>query len=183
MESTSDAIAPRPSPAPGDPAEPHVAPFDDEALRAAEQATTAMHRSVCRDQQNDPSHAPEYISFVELCCAQGELNSDAAMPPHNGIPIELVVCDSEELRACMIGLLNLAIFHGGIPPSWCLIPVVPVLKPGKTGSDISNYRPISLLAAMAKLFDRLLFKRIKIIMGHRLGEWQGGGCQGADTWA
>jgi hypothetical protein len=38
--------------------------------------------------------------------------------------------------------------------------VIAVPKPGKDGSDLAQYRPISLMSVMYKLFELLILQRI-----------------------
>jgi hypothetical protein len=38
--------------------------------------------------------------------------------------------------------------------------VIPILKPGKDHSNPSNYRPISLLSSISKVFERIILKRL-----------------------
>ena len=57
-----------------------------------------------------------------------------------------------------------------------------VLKPGKDGSESSNFRPISLLSVTYKLFERILLNRIKHLIDDKLPIKQAGfrpnrGCQ------
>lgn len=48
-----------------------------------------------------------------------------------------------------------------VPLSWKFAEVIMIPKPGKPPSELTSYRPISLLPIMSKLFERLLLKRIK----------------------
>lgn len=47
-----------------------------------------------------------------------------------------------------------------IPKIWHKAKVVAILKPNKTGDNLKNYRPISLLSIVYKLFERLLLRRV-----------------------
>jgi hypothetical protein len=38
--------------------------------------------------------------------------------------------------------------------------VIPIPKPGKDHSNPSNYRPISLLSSISKVFERMILKRL-----------------------
>lgn len=46
------------------------------------------------------------------------------------------------------------------PTRWKLGKVIPILKPGKDPTAPSSYRPITLLSAVSKLFERLLMDRM-----------------------
>ena len=49
---------------------------------------------------------------------------------------------------------------GYLPKAWKHAKVIMVPKPGKDLSSAKNYRPISLLSCLGKLFERLLAGRI-----------------------
>jgi hypothetical protein len=46
------------------------------------------------------------------------------------------------------------------PKQWRHATVIPIPKPGKDHSDPSNYRPISLLSSISKIFERIILKRL-----------------------
>lgn len=54
-----------------------------------------------------------------------------------------------------------------IPKQWKRAEVIVLNKPGKPSEDPGSYRPISLLPAIGKLFERLYIKRLKKIVGDR----------------
>lgn len=47
------------------------------------------------------------------------------------------------------------------PTKWKEAVIIPVRKPGKPASDVSSYRPISVLPTMSKIFDRIILTRMK----------------------
>lgn len=64
------------------------------------------------------------------------------------------------LAIIMNNCLNLGYF----PQKWKISRVIPVLKPGKDPTDPANYRPIALLSNIGKLFERILFERMRLIV-------------------
>ena len=54
-------------------------------------------------------------------------------------------------------LFNKCIQYGRFPNSWKLANISPIHK-GKNPSQVNNYRPISLLSCVAKVFERCIFK-------------------------
>jgi hypothetical protein len=51
-----------------------------------------------------------------------------------------------------------------VPQQRKVAEVIMISKPGKPPHETSSYRPISLLPIMSKLFEKLLLKRLKIII-------------------
>lgn len=56
-------------------------------------------------------------------------------------------------------IFNKSIQEGYFPSAWKISNVTPVYKAGKR-SDVSNYRPISILAAASKVFKRIIFNKV-----------------------
>lgn len=67
--------------------------------------------------------------------------------PHKAIVFLMYV-----FRSCM----KLSYF----PDVWKHAKVIPIPKPGKDQSVSSNYRPISLLSSLSKIFEKVILKRI-----------------------
>ena len=61
-------------------------------------------------------------------------------------------------------IFNAIIISNYFPESWKLAKIIVVLKPGKPAEEPSSYRPISLLTAISKLFERLLMIRLNPII-------------------
>lgn len=57
-------------------------------------------------------------------------------------------------------VLNRCLELAYFPNQWKLAKVVPVLKPGKDPTCPKSYRPISLLSALSKVFERCIYNRI-----------------------
>ena len=70
-----------------------------------------------------------------------------------------------------------------LPLIWRLVPILPIQKPNKPATDIENHRPISLFAALLKMYDKLLFLRMWPPIRAAVSPWQGGGIEGADLMA
>ena len=47
-------------------------------------------------------------------------------------------------------------FSGIFPDDWKCTRVTPLLKQGET-SDLNNYRPISVISVIAKVFERIVY--------------------------
>jgi len=63
---------------------------------------------------------------------------------------------------------------GTLPKLWREAKVVAILKPNKSGDVVNNFRPISLLSVVYKLFERMLLKRIQPLLEKALPVEQAG---------
>ena len=79
----------------------------------------------------------------------GVMNSALHRLPERGIQFL-----SELFNVC----LRLAYF----PAKWKTATVIVIPKPGKNSSRAENLRPISLLSATSKIFERLIQRRIRV---------------------
>ena len=63
------------------------------------------------------------------------------------------------LTPCLAFLFNQSISYGIVPTEWKLTRVSPILKKGKR-QDVNNYRPISIIPAVAKVFERIIYHQL-----------------------
>jgi hypothetical protein len=61
-------------------------------------------------------------------------------------------------------LCNEVLESGFFPPQWKIVLIIMIQKPGKSAEFAESYRPIRLLPVLSKLFEKLIFPRISIIM-------------------
>jgi retron-type reverse transcriptase len=54
-----------------------------------------------------------------------------------------------------------------VPSYWKAAEVIMIPKPGKPATEVTSYRPISLLPVLSKLFKKILLKRLKPILDER----------------
>ena len=64
----------------------------------------------------------------------------------------------------LVNLINAAFRLKYVPQLWKVAEVIMIPKPGKSPHEVTSYRPISLLPIMSKLFEKLLLKRLEIII-------------------
>ena len=57
-------------------------------------------------------------------------------------------------------LFNKSLRAGHFPTSWKQANVTPIFKNKGTNSEPTNYRPISLLSCISKIFEKLVFKQV-----------------------
>ena len=158
---------------------PPVLQFDDVA--AAQSARHVRQWERCQLTMSLEDFLPGLFSFSELCDAQASMNADAVTSPYDPLPMMAVLMTSEVGRSCLLGMLNLVYVTANLPSLWAMVPVLPIRKPGKLNGDIGGHRPISLMAALFKLYDKLLHQRIWPAIAAAVTPWQGGGIMGADV--
>lgn len=71
-------------------------------------------------------------------------------------------------------IFNAILRLGYFPMQWKVAQVILIQKPGKDPSEVSSYRPISLLPILSKVYEKLLLEKLKpllrkIIPNHQFG--------------
>lgn len=104
------------------------------------------------------------FSMRELTSAIDQLRNVSEGPDriHNGMLKQLPLCAMKALLASF----NLLWARGDFPTTWREAIIVPVLKPGKDGSDPLHYRPIALTSCLCKLFEKMVNLRFTWFLEH-----------------
>ena len=89
------------------------------------------------------------------------------------LPIELFKEASENIRTYLLDIINQSLLEGIGPEDWGKQTICPFFKKGDP-TKCENYRGISLINHAAKLYERILERRARIIIEPQLGEWQHG---------
>ena len=63
----------------------------------------------------------------------------------------------------MVDIFNLSLRTARFPDDWKLAKVTPVFKDGNR-NDCGNYRPISVISVVAKVFEKLVYQQLKSFM-------------------
>lgn len=80
-------------------------------------------------------------------------------PGEDGIPIEALKLGGDELVGAIAELFNKCLEKGKIPKDWTNAEIILLHKKGDI-TKLENYRPISLLQQIYKLFTKVITKRI-----------------------
>lgn len=91
----------------------------------------------------------------------------------DGIPPFIVKGCYDILEDPLYYVFNLSLRLGKFPEIWKVSRITPIFKKGKK-DRVENYRPISILSTLAKLFEQILYKKIlsyilKYISNHQHG--------------
>jgi len=118
-----------------------------------------IHRSALLDPPVQPgTQRLEPITCEEIRKAFSTFKPKKSTGPDD-IPMLVLKCSQEVLMRHLSSLFNLIIAQCKIPEAWKTARLKPIFKKGDRGV-ISNYRPISNLNSISKVFERCLLNRI-----------------------
>ena len=94
------------------------------------------------------------ISLESVLKTLKSINPNKATGPDN-IPNKVLKMAAEILSPSLSAIFNRSLSMGIYPDDWKMARVLPIFKSGDK-DDIGNYRPISIMSAIAKVFGRLV---------------------------
>ena len=108
------------------------------------------------------------------------LHLDMAKKVSGNIPIRVLKASIREITPILTRCFNSSLDEGVFPSELKLADVIPVYKKGSK-TDKSNYRPISLLPALSKVFEKLICKQLLQFMQSKLSKYLCGFRKGFST--
>ena len=75
------------------------------------------------------------------------------------IPCKLLKIAAVIVAPSLTQIFNMIISTGIFPTDWKLAKVTPIFKKGKK-DEMNNYRPISVISVVAKIFEKLIFEQL-----------------------
>ena len=125
--------------------------------------------------------SPISFGFTEVSLQDIEHEIECLNPkkgiPSGSIPTKVIIDNKDILAKSLHSFVNNSINTGNIPNSLKLGDIAPVFKKGDATS-VSNYRPVSVLPAISKIYERVLQKQLlnnidihlsKFLCGYRKG--------------
>ncbi len=97
------------------------------------------------------------ISFTEVYQALCKLDTSKAMGSDNVHPF-LLKTNALSIHEQLTTLYNSCLNSSTLPSSWKLHKITPIPKKGDL-SDVTNYRPISLLSIPSKVLERIIYDK------------------------
>ena len=91
---------------------------------------------------------------------------DSSSPGNAGISPKVLKLAPEVLTPVYTSLFNSCIAHGIVPAEWKSATVTPLFKNKGVNSDVNNYRGISVLAPLSKIFEKVLNEQIVNYFDH-----------------
>jgi Reverse transcriptase (RNA-dependent DNA polymerase)/Endonuclease-reverse transcriptase len=113
------------------------------------------------------------ISIAEVKKAVEHMQNHKA-PGCDGLPAEVFKNGGDALQTWMKRIFNAAWKQGRIPEDWGKAIICPIYKRKGDKADCGNYRGISLLPHITKIYERILERRLRSHVEEKLGEWQHG---------
>ncbi|KAI4897477.1 hypothetical protein NFI96_008599 [Prochilodus magdalenae] len=121
-----------------------------------------------------PSISPHPLATNSLTCF-ASLSSDEILQllessnpttyPLDPIPSPLLRSISLELLPFISSLINSSLSSGYVPQAFKTARVVPILKkPSLDSSDVSSYRPVSLLSFLSKILERAVYNQVSFFL-------------------
>ena len=98
------------------------------------------------------------VTYTELDAAVKALQKDKS-PGYDEISSNIVLTSYPEIREVLRFLFNKSIKTGIFPDQMKVARVIPVFKSGDP-SQMTNYRPISILPVFSKLLERIVYNRV-----------------------
>ncbi len=87
------------------------------------------------------------------------LNMKNSSPGHDDIDVKILKKVSDSIVVPITHLCNLSLSNGNVPNDLKIAKIVPIYKKG-TKDKLSNYRPVSVLPALSKIYERLVYNRL-----------------------
>ncbi len=94
---------------------------------------------------------------MDVFNAIAEFRSSSAGP--DGIDAKFVKLAAHVLMYPLVDLFNLSLSTCSIPSIWKCACVTPIFKSGDA-TDMNNYRPISIICFIAKVFEKLIYNQL-----------------------
>ncbi|CAB4041278.1 Hypothetical predicted protein, partial [Paramuricea clavata] len=128
----------------------------------------------------------DLTTISDLTLTEGEvryvlrnLDEEKATGPDK-IPAVLLKNCAASIAPSLCELFNKSLSSGQLPSEWKLSNVCPIPKKSPL-HEVSNYRPISLLSLVSKVFERCIYNRLIDHISSKLNELQYGFQRGKST--
>lgn len=107
-----------------------------------------------------PNPEPKKFTMDELCNAIRKTNTKKSLDSH-GISNFLLKCVTEKYKDNLLTLFNKILKDRKIPVDWKTSQITMITKSSGDPNGLSGYRPISVTACLARLFERMILCRLQ----------------------
>ena len=112
----------------------------------------------CLRNNSDNSLYLSPVTHFEVQDVMSNLDSAKSVGPHS-IPVNLLKILKRHISHPLAELVNQSFSKGIFPKKLKVAKVVSIYKKGSP-EEVSNYRPMSLLAIFCKIYEKLMYKRL-----------------------
>ena len=99
----------------------------------------------------------------KLQSAIKKMKGEGAADPDN-IPISFLKSLGHLTFQELLSIFNSSFSLAHCPRIWRVATIIPLLKAGKSPSEVASFRPISLTSCVVKLLERILADRLSPIL-------------------
>ena len=139
------------------------------------------HPSVLAIQRRQPARG--YFGFSDVCYADvfhEILNLDGTKKSSGDITVKVLKASARESAESLTNCLNECLRNCNFPDELKLAEVIPVYKK-LDSTDKGNYRPISLLPVVSKVFEKLIYTQLNQFIKDKLSKFLCGFRKGYST--
>ena len=135
--------------------------FDESFREVVDKEINSILLSDNTDYQQTPSILTDNLTYDELDDAIKSLPLNKA-PGQDNVTYEHIKYGGETLKTCLFNLFDNILVSGTIPVKFKHGLIITLHKgAGKSFSNPDNYRAISLLPSIAKIFEKILLNRLE----------------------
>ena len=100
------------------------------------------------------------ITHAEIAKAISKSKNNKSPSQHDYILNEYMKCTQTEMSQIYYKLFNMVLDTGVLPETWLIGTIKPIYKNKGSVEDASNYRPITILSCLGKIFTAILNERV-----------------------
>ena len=137
----------------------HYAEVSKLHLSAEERATNRSLKKRLRSHRSDPTEEQPDFTMCEMKQAIQKMKTKGAPGPDR-IPPSFLKNLGPVAQEKLLLLFNRSFRLAECPQIWRNAIIVPLLKAGKSASELASFRPISLTSCVVKLLERMFAERL-----------------------
>lgn len=136
--------------------------FLDQLAPASAPQEILLHQFTLSRPIDDSPSVPSIDSPFSLIELKGVLRGlKDSSPGKDGIPYSFLCNLSDSSLKYFLNIINTILLTGNVPSTWKTQIIIPILKPNKSASDASSYRPIALSSVLLKVAEHLVKNRLE----------------------
>jgi len=140
--------------------------FNHHFINIANSVSQIGH-SLNNDKETDPHQSNFLFSETNPEEVKKIIDSfkNKASAGYDGVPMTIIKDVQSSLHKVLSYLINISFTNGIFPDKLKISKVIPIYKKGDTKA-MSNYRPVSLLPVISKIFEKAMYNRLLSFLDH-----------------